>query len=32
MPKHDLTDATVYADHLQNANPDGFTDIISHYP
>jgi hypothetical protein len=32
MPKHDLADPTVYADHLQNANPDAFTDLVSHHP
>lgn len=30
-PRHDLTDASVYADHLQDVNDDGFTDLVSHY-
>lgn len=30
-PAHDLTDALVYADHLQDVNGDGFTDLVSHY-
>ena len=30
-PRHDLTDALVYADHLQDVNGDGFTDLVSHY-
>ena len=31
-PAHDLTDPVVYADHLQDVNNDGFTDLVSHYP
>ena len=31
-PSHDLTDPVVYADHLQDVNNDGFTDLVSHYP
>ena len=31
QPKHDLTDAEVYADHLQDVNYDGYTDLVSHY-
>ncbi len=30
-PAHDLTDPLVYADHLQDVNSDGFTDLVSHY-
>lgn len=30
-PAHDLSDASVYADHLQDVNDDGFTDLVSHY-
>ena len=30
-PAHDLTDPTVYADHLQDVNGDGFVDLVSHY-
>jgi hypothetical protein len=30
-PAHDLTNPTVYADHLQDVNGDGFTDLVSHY-
>jgi hypothetical protein len=30
-PAHDLTDPTVYADHLQDVNGDDFTDLVSHY-
>jgi hypothetical protein len=32
MPKHDLTNPFTYADHLQDVNSDGFTDLVSHYP
>jgi hypothetical protein len=28
---HDLTDPLTYADHLQDVNEDGFTDLVSHY-
>jgi hypothetical protein len=31
-PAHDLTDPFVYADHLQDVNEDGYTDLVSHYP
>lgn len=31
MPAHDLTDPATYADHLQDVNMDGFTDLVSHY-
>ncbi len=30
-PAHDLTDPLVYADHLQDVNSDGFTDLVTHY-
>jgi hypothetical protein len=30
-PAHDLTDPATYADHLQDVNSDGFTDLVSHY-
>lgn len=30
-PAHDLTDPVVYAEHLQDVNDDGFTDLVSHY-
>ena len=30
-PDHDLTDPTVYADHLQDVNSDGFMDLVTHY-
>ena len=30
-PAHDLTDPAVYMDHLQDANGDGYTDLVSHY-
>ena len=30
-PAHDLTDPLVYANHLQDVNGDGFTDLVSHY-
>lgn len=30
-PKHDLTDPLVYAEHLQDVNLDGSTDLVSHY-
>ena len=30
-PAHDLTDPVVYAEHLQDVNGDGFTDLVSHY-
>jgi hypothetical protein len=28
---HDLTDLVVLAEHLQDVNTDGFTDLVSHY-
>jgi hypothetical protein len=31
LPAHDLTDPVTYADHLQDVNSDGFTDLVSHY-
>lgn len=30
-PAHDLTDPLVYADHLEDVNGDGYTDLVSHY-
>ena len=30
-PVHDLVDPSVYADHLQDVNLDGFVDLVSHY-
>lgn len=30
-PAHDLTDPVVYADHLQDVNLDGFTDLVCHF-
>jgi|GEM_PF-1950260 len=30
-PAHDLTDAAVYADHLQDVNGDGFLDLVCHF-
>jgi len=30
-PVHDLTDAIVYADHLQDVNLDGFMDLVCHF-
>ena len=30
-PTHDLTSAITYADHLYDANLDGFIDLVSHY-
>ena len=30
-PAHDLTDPDVYADHLQDVNLDGFTDLVCHF-
>ena len=30
-PVHDLTDLLVYADHLQDVNLDGFTDLVCHF-
>jgi len=30
-PAHDLTDPLTYADHLQDVNYDGITDLVSHY-
>ena len=31
MPAHDLTDSTVYFEHFEDANGDGFIDLVSHY-
>ena len=31
IPAHDLTDPATYADHIQDVNSDGFTDLVSHY-
>jgi len=31
IPAHDLTDTLVYADHLQDVNNDGFTDLVCHF-
>jgi len=31
LPAHDLTDPEVYAEHLQDVNYDGYTDLVSHY-
>ena len=30
-PAHDLTDADVYADHLQDVDLDGFMDLVCHF-
>jgi sugar lactone lactonase YvrE len=30
-PVHDLDDPGVFADHLEDVNGDGFTDLVSHY-
>ncbi len=30
-PSHDLSNPATYADHLQDVNSDGFTDLVSHY-
>lgn len=30
-PVHDLTNPSVYADHLQDVNGDGYVDLVSHY-
>ena len=30
-PAHDLADPSVYLDHLQDVNGDGFLDLVSHY-
>ena len=30
-PLHDLGDPTAFEDHLEDANQDGFTDLVSHY-
>ncbi len=31
LAAHDLTDPATYADHLQDVNLDGLTDLVSHY-
>lgn len=31
-PAHDLTNLSVYFDHLQDVNGDGYMDLVSHYP
>lgn len=31
LPAHNLTDAEVYAEHLQDVNYDGYIDLVSHY-
>jgi len=30
-PVHDFTDPDTFADHLEDVNEDGFTDLVSHY-
>ena len=30
-PFHDLTDPITYADHLEDVNGDGFTDLVAHF-
>jgi hypothetical protein len=30
-PAHDLEDAVVYAEHLEDVNNDGYMDLVSHY-
>jgi hypothetical protein len=30
-PAHDLTDPSVYTDHLQDVNEDGYVDLVSHH-
>jgi hypothetical protein len=30
-PAHDLSDAVVYAEHLEDVNNDGYMDLVSHY-
>jgi hypothetical protein len=30
-PRHDLTDPLVYASHLEDANGDGYMDLVSHF-
>ena len=32
LPRHDLSDAVVYNDHLQDVNGDGETDLLVHNP
>jgi hypothetical protein len=31
-PAHDLSNPATYAEHLQDVNNDGLTDLVSHYP
>jgi hypothetical protein len=31
LPAHNLADAEVYAEHLQDVNYDGYIDLVSHY-
>ena len=31
-PAHDMTDPSVYLDHLQDVNADGYVDLVGHYP
>jgi hypothetical protein len=31
LPAHNLTDAEVYAEHLEDVNYDGYIDLVSHY-
>jgi hypothetical protein len=31
MPAHDLADYSIYSEHLQDVNCDGYMDLVSHY-